>query len=88
MRPDDFAVRLQPTVVTHPRINGSEPSRQLVSVRIERREDAHEKRVERLVGEAAPAAREKVIEENVGDDARVVAVLGDEHAPERGDRRM
>ena len=31
---------------------------------------------------------EEVIEEHVGDDARVVAVLGEEHAPERRDGGM
>lgn len=57
-------------------------------MRIDRRVDARQKRIERFGRIALEVSGQEVIEENVGDDARVVAVLRDQHAAECGDRGM
>ena len=50
--------------------------------------DARDVGLERLVAVAREVVRQEVIEEDVGDDARVVAVVGDEDAAEGGHARM
>jgi len=57
-------------------------------MRIDRGVDVREKIAQRDVGVFRPVAGKKVIEEDVADDAGVVAVIGDQYAAERGDGRV
>src|SRR5688572_32626073 len=84
----ELAIRLQPALVADPRVNDAQQSRQRVDVRVDQRERPREKIVQRLAAELLEADGQKVVEENVGDDPRVVAVLGNEDAPEGGYARM
>src|SRR6266542_1022180 len=81
----DVAIREQPLLVAHVGIDEAEPPRQRVRVRIDRGVDARDEDLQRLVAVARPTVGQEMVEEDVGDDARVVAVIGDEHAPEGGD---
>ena len=53
-------------------------------VRIEHGVDARDVGLQRLLAVAREVVGQEVIEEDVGDDARVVAVVGDEDAAEGG----
>src|SRR5258708_34641259 len=57
-------------------------------MRIDGAVDARQERVERLGCIADEIDGEEMIEEDVGDDAGVVAMFRDEHAPESSNRRM
>ena len=86
--PFDRLIRRQPSLVAHPWIDELQMSRQPIDMRIDGGVNAQEEGIERLGRIAGEIDSQKVIEEHVGDDACVVAMLGDEHAAERGDRGM
>ena len=84
----DGLIRLQPPFIAHPRINESQTAGKFVRVRIDRGIDAPQKCIQRLGRVAREIGRQKMIEENIRDHARVVAVLRNQHAAECGHRGM
>src|SRR5437588_7461763 len=78
----DVAVSDQPLLIAHPRVDVAQTLRQFVEVRVERGVRAGDERLERLPAVLVEMAGEEMVEENVGDDARVVAMFGDQDAAE------
>jgi len=82
----DRLIRRQPSSIAHPRIDDAQIAGKLVAMRIDGCVDAGDERVERLSRVTAEIGGKEVIEEHVGDDSRVVAMFGDQHAAECGNR--
>src|SRR3954451_18063745 len=81
-------VRQQPLLIAHVRPYRAQAVRQKVNMLIERPMHARYERVERFVRVRLEIAGEEMIQEDVGDDARPVPVLRNQHAAECGDGRM
>lgn len=81
-------IRFEPSPVAHPRINRAQPAGKRSRVRVHRREYPVQEIWQRLLRITVPADGEKVIEENVTDDPRVVPVIRNQNATELSDCGM
>lgn len=80
----DLPVRDEPAFVAHPGVDLAQLSGKFVRMRIDLRERPLQEPLERLSCDLVETAGEEVIDEHVADHARVVAVIGDQDASERG----
>jgi hypothetical protein len=90
-RPTDSlqgGVGAKPSAVAHPRIDASQPLRHHRDVTIEKSEAVPEEAFERLGDMLVPGNGKEVVEENIGDDPRVMPEAGGDDAPELPDRGM
>src|ERR1051325_3035141 len=71
----DVAVAFEPAAVAHARPDDGERAGERRRIRVDLRVDVREKIAERRLRVRPPTAREEMIEEDVGDDARVVTVI-------------
>jgi len=84
----DIAIRHEPLLIAHVGPDVAQAIGEKVNMLIDRPMGAIDERLQRLAGVRLEIAGQEMIEEDVGDHARPVAVLRDQHAAERGDGRM